>query len=112
VDLVAAAIDGRGAMAFSPEISELMRLEDSRAAELFWSESAARSGEDRAAGHVNLPLSLRGVLSDPSAMIDWQSAARGYAERRLSKEVERQVGKLLERLLGGDPTPTPAPPRR
>src|SRR6185503_18946106 len=38
VDLVRAALDGRGAMTFSPELSELMRAEGSRAAELFWTE--------------------------------------------------------------------------
>jgi hypothetical protein len=109
VDLVAAALDGKGAMSFSPELSALMRAEGSRAAELFWSEAQGDSGAKEGAGQVNLPLSVRGVLGDPSALVDWQSAARTYAERRLGHEVERQVGKILGRLLGVEPTPTPAP---
>jgi hypothetical protein len=115
VDLVATAIDGRAAMTFSPELSELMRAEDSRAAELFWSDTATSGGRGGAnrggAGQVNLPFSLRGPLSGPSAMVDWSAAARSYAERRLGREVERQVGKILGRLLGGE-KPTPEPERR
>jgi hypothetical protein len=108
VDLVRAALDGKGAMSFSPELSALMRAEGSRAAELFWSEAADRAaGAD--GGHVSLPLSLRGLLSEPGAMVDWESAVRSYAERRVGRELERQVGKLLGRLLGGEPTPTPEP---
>jgi AsmA protein len=109
VDLVAAALDGRAAMAFSAELSELMRAEDSRAAELFWSEPT-RSGGGDGAGHVNLPLSLRGALSEPTAQVDWPAAARSYAERRIEREVEHQVGKILGRLLGGEATPTPESP--
>lgn len=110
VDLVESALDGRAAMTFSAELSELMRAEDSRAAELFWSEGAERSGaKGGSGGHVNLPLSLRGALSEPSALVDWEAAARSYAERRVGREIERQVGKILGRLLGGEPTPTPQP---
>jgi hypothetical protein len=110
VDLVAAALDGRASMTFSAELSEMMRAEDSRAAELFWSEASRSAADGDGTGHVNLPLALRGALSEPSALVDWSAAARSYAERRLGREVERQVGKILGRLLGGDSTPTPEPP--
>jgi uncharacterized protein involved in outer membrane biogenesis len=110
IDLIGSALDGKAAMTFSAELSELMRAEDSRAAELFWREGSDSSGDaSERAGHVNLPLSLRGALSEPSALIDWESAARSYAERRVGRELERQVGKILGRLLGGEPTPTPQP---
>ena len=111
VDLVESALDGKAAMTFSAELSELMRAEDSRAAELFWSEASGRSGSgDEGAGRVNLPLSLRGALSEPSALVDWEAAATSYVERRVGRELERQVGKILGRLLGGEPTPTPNRP--
>ena len=49
VDLVESALEGKAAMTFSAELSELMRAEDSRAAELFWSEgSTARALHVRA----------------------------------------------------------------
>jgi hypothetical protein len=110
VDLVRSALDGRAAMTFSPELSELMRAEGSRAAELFWTEAQRDGATSEHTGHVSLPLSVRGVLGDPDALVDWQSAARSYAERRVGRDVERGLGKLLGRILGGNPTPTPAPP--
>jgi uncharacterized protein involved in outer membrane biogenesis len=100
VDLVSGALRGDAAMTFSAALSELMREQDSRAAELF------SSPDD---GRVRLPLGLRGALAVPSATVDWEAAVQSYAERRLGEEVERQVGKLLGRLLGGEPTPTPSP---
>jgi AsmA protein len=98
VDLVSTGLSGAGTMTFSEEISELMRREGSRAGELFW--------DDRP-GRVALPLELRGALSAPSALVDWEAAVKGYAERRLEREVERQVGRLLERILKPEPTPEP-----
>jgi hypothetical protein len=102
VDLVSAALRGDAAMIFSKELSERMREEGSRAGELFANSDT---------GLIALPLALRGALSDPSAMVDWESAVKSYAGRRVEREVERQVGRLLDRILTPKATPTPSPPR-
>lgn len=88
VDLLSAALDGRFRIAFSPELSELMRLESSRAAEVFW---------DAASERVAMPLGLRGSFDAPVANVDWGSAAERYAKRRLTSE----LGGLLSKALGG-----------
>ena len=58
VDLVESALDGKAAMTFSPELSELMRAQDSRAAELFWSEASARSGAQSDKSRPRQPAAL------------------------------------------------------
>jgi uncharacterized protein involved in outer membrane biogenesis len=80
-------LDGRLAVAFSPELSATMREEQSRAAGLFWDPKAQR---------VGFGFGVRGLATAPSVSVDWDSAIRGAAERKVGDQLRR----LLERKAG------------
>jgi len=92
-------LDGRFAVAFSPELSAAMREEQSRAASLFWDSKAQR---------VSFGFGVSGLATAPSVSVDWDSALRGVAERKLGEEFRG----LLELKLGvsaARPTPDTPP---
>ncbi len=103
-DLLSSALEGDFRIAFSKELSELMRLDDSRAAEVFWDPQSAK---------VAMPLALRGSLESPTATVDWGAAVGTYAKRRATEGLL----DLLSEALGGEdrrpaepPPPAPQPP--
>jgi hypothetical protein len=80
-------LDGRFAVAFSPELSAAMREEQSRAAGLFWEPESQR---------VSFGFGVGGLATAPRVSVDWDSALRGVAERKLRDQLQG----LLERKLG------------
>ncbi len=97
-DLVSSALAGDFRIAFSKELSELMRLDGSRAAEVFWDPQAAK---------VAMPLALKGSLAAPTATVDWGAAVSGYAKRRAAEGLLDLLGKALG---SDDQDPAPPPP--
>jgi hypothetical protein len=87
VDMISGRLDGSFRAEMTPEISALMREEDSRAARLFW---------DGSRKVVSIPFTLEGPAAEPSVGVDWQGAARGRIERKAGDELR----KLLEKSLG------------
>ncbi len=96
IDMSSAHLDGRFSAVMSQEISALMREEDSRAANLFWDGSQKR---------VSIPFTLKGPAAEPTAGVDWQSAAKDRVERKATDELR----KYLEKKLGQDVQTEAAP---
>ncbi len=102
-DLLSSALEGELRIAFSFFLSELMRLEGSRAAEVFWDPQSAK---------VAMPLALKGSFSSPTATVDWGAAVGSYARRRATESLLDVLGDVLG---GGssqpaEPAPDPPPP--
>ena len=87
VDLLSQGLAGNLDIAFSREVSDLMKAEGSRAGEVFWNSSSDR---------VEFPFELSGTLAEPSAGVDWGAAAQTYAKR----EAEGYLKGLLAEKLG------------
>jgi hypothetical protein len=89
-------LDGRFAVAFSPELSATMREEQSRAADLFWDLKAQR---------VSFGFVVGRLATAPSVRVDWESAVRGVAERKLVGQLRRLIeGKPGAGTTGGATT--------
>ncbi len=99
-DLLSSVLDGEFKIAFSPEVSELMRLDGSRAAEVFWDPESAK---------VAMPLALKGSFEAPTARVDWSSAVSGYAKRRATEGLLDLLGKALGDKDDGETESPPAP---
>ena len=93
VDLLAAALDGRFKLSFSPEISAAMRSDHSRAANAFWNSSTRR---------IELPLTLKGPFDAPMPGIDFEEVA----ENLIKQEVRDYIGQRLG-LTDDDSEETP-----
>jgi len=104
VDLLAAILDGEFRLTLSQAISESMRAEKSRAGALFWNAKS---------GRVELPFTLNGPFSEPSANIDFETVARRALGSEAEKEVRKLLGDDFAAIVGGgaeDSVPEAPPP--
>jgi uncharacterized protein involved in outer membrane biogenesis len=121
IDMISTRIDLDAVVLFSETLSNQMRQEGSRAAEIFWDDKRSR---------VMLPARLTGTARAPQASIDWNEALGRVAARKFEEALRgrasgpsgassasgpsasqgSQAQDLLGRLLGGHAAPRPAEP--
>lgn len=96
INLLTSNMQGQFRLILSPEISQTMRSEGSHAGELFWN---ARTGQ------VELPFTLSGPFSEPTAGVDFKSVAGEAAKER----AKQGIRDILGDKLGVKPKPAPEP---
>ena len=86
VDLVSTDLQGQFRLVLSREISEAMRREKSRAAELFWNSKS---------GQVEMPFSLSGPFDEPTPGIDFKSVGEAAVKDRVNERLRETLGDKL-----------------
>jgi hypothetical protein len=89
IDMSTAYLESELVAVMSPEVSALMREEDSRAASIFMDASGER---------VSIPFKLAGPASEPEAKVDW----KGAATESVKREAVDEIRKFLNKQLGGE----------
>ncbi len=87
-------LEGRFAVAFSPELSATMREEQSRAARVFWDPKTQR---------VSFGFDVQGPATSPAIRIDWETALLSAAGQKLGDKLNEMIGRTPE-------TPRPSTP--
>jgi hypothetical protein len=101
VDLLTNTLDGEFRLSLSPEISALMRAEDSRAGRLFWNSRTKR---------VELPFTLSGPANAPRPGINFESIAKDRAKEELRDLISDRLGLKQDEPETPPPTQSVAPP--
>ncbi len=86
INLLESTLEGDFQVVFSDDLSRSMENEGSRAAQIFWDP-----GIDR----VSLPLGLAGPFEAPTPAIDWGTAAKRVATRKVQDKVRDKLAGLL-----------------
>jgi AsmA protein len=89
IDMNTAYLESDVVAVMSPEVSALMREEDSRAASVFMDASGER---------VSIPFKLEGPAAEPEAKVDW----KGAAQESLKREATDEIRKFLKKQFGKD----------
>ncbi len=99
LDMSAGTIEVEGEIVFSQGLSQAMVDEGSKAADYFW---------DTKRGRVNLPVTLAGPIAAPRPSIDWSTAGRQLARRRVHETLRGRLAEAgLSELVGGGASTLP-----
>lgn len=89
IDMNTGYLESEVVAVMSPEVSALMREEDSRAASVFMDASGER---------VSIPFKLEGPAAEPEAKVDW----KGAAQESIKREATDEIRKFLKKQFGKD----------
>jgi uncharacterized protein involved in outer membrane biogenesis len=86
IDLLTNDLRGEFRLKLSPELSEMMRAENSRAAQVFWNSRK---------GHVEFPFTLAGPFNAPTPGVDIQGAVRTAVKDKADDKARSLIGEKL-----------------